>query len=38
VHVVSNPFDRYNPRHFVVLCPACHERAHGHFEDSTVTI
>jgi hypothetical protein len=21
-------FDRYNPQHFVVLCPACHERAH----------
>ena len=38
VHVVSNPFDRYNPRHFVVLCPTCHERAHEHFEDSTVTI
>jgi hypothetical protein len=20
--------DRYNPQHFVVLCPTCHERAH----------
>src|SRR5712691_10551264 len=24
----SNILDRYNPRHFVVLCSACHERAH----------
>jgi hypothetical protein len=21
--------DRYNPKHFVVLCPTCHERAHS---------
>lgn len=25
----GNLFDRYNPRHFVVLCPACHEKAHN---------
>ena len=28
VHVARNLLDRYNPRHFVVLCPACHEQAH----------
>jgi hypothetical protein len=28
VHFARNLLDRYNPRHFVVLCPACHERAH----------
>ncbi len=28
VHVTPNLFDRYNPRHFVMLCPTCHERAH----------
>ncbi len=28
IHVPSNIFDRYHPRHFVVLCPACHEKAH----------
>ncbi len=28
VHFASNLFDRYNPRHFVVFCPACHKRAH----------
>jgi hypothetical protein len=27
-HVARNMLDRYNPRHFVVLCPACHEQAH----------
>ena len=27
-HVARNILDRYNPRHFVVLCSACHERAH----------
>ncbi len=27
-HFACNLFDRYNPRHFVVLCPACHEKAH----------
>ena len=32
VHVVSNLLDRYNPHHFVVLCPTCHERAHGRGE------
>lgn len=29
VHVAGNPLDRYNPRHFVVLCPPCHRKAHG---------
>jgi len=27
-HVAANPFDHYNPRHFAVLCPTCHEREH----------
>jgi hypothetical protein len=30
VHFTGNLLDRYNPRHFVVLCPRCHERAHRH--------
>jgi len=29
VHCASNLLDRYNPCHFVVLCPECHEKAHG---------
>ena len=29
VHFASNLLDRYNPRHFVVLCPTCHEQAHA---------
>ncbi|MHB8599066.1 MAG: hypothetical protein ACYDER_19915 [Ktedonobacteraceae bacterium] len=29
VHVARNMLDRYNPRHFVVLCPVCHEEAHS---------
>jgi hypothetical protein len=29
VHIAGNLFDRYNSRHFVVLCPACHEKAHS---------
>lgn len=29
VHFASNLLDRYNPQHFVVLCPTCHERAHA---------
>jgi hypothetical protein len=28
IHVARNILDRYNPRHFVVLCPTCHEKAH----------
>ena len=28
VHTVSNVLDRYNPRHYAVLCRACHEKAH----------
>jgi cytochrome c553 len=28
LHFARNIFDRYNPQHFVVLCAACHERAH----------
>jgi hypothetical protein len=29
VHTSRNLLDRYNPEHFVMLCPACHERAHA---------
>ncbi len=29
VHVAKNLLDRYNPQHFVVLCPTCHEKAHA---------
>ena len=29
VHAAHTIFDRYNPQHFVVLCPACHEKAHS---------
>jgi hypothetical protein len=29
VYVARNILDRYNPRHFVVLCPVCHEDAHS---------
>lgn len=28
VHFARNLLDRYNPHHYVVLCPTCHERAH----------
>ena len=28
LHVARNILDRYDPRHFVVLCASCHERAH----------
>ena len=28
-HFTENIFDRYNVRHFVVLCPLCHEKAHN---------
>jgi hypothetical protein len=28
VYFSPDLLDRYSPRHFVVLCPACHERAH----------
>lgn len=28
VHLARNILDRYNPRHFIVLCPSCHEQAH----------
>ncbi len=28
LHFARNVFDRYNPRHFVVLCADCHEKAH----------
>jgi hypothetical protein len=28
VHVARNLLDRYNPAHFIVLCPECHEQAH----------
>jgi hypothetical protein len=29
VTVAPSIRDRYNPRHFVVLCPVCHEQAHS---------
>jgi hypothetical protein len=29
IRVARNLLDRYNPEHFVVLCPSCHELAHG---------
>jgi len=32
VHFARSLLDRYNPRHYVVLCPTCHERAHGRGE------
>jgi len=28
VQSARNIIDRYNPQHFVVLCPSCHEKAH----------
>ncbi len=28
LHFASNLLERYSPRHFVVLCPDCHEKAH----------
>ena len=28
LHFAGNLLDRYNPVHFVVLCPTCHEKAH----------
>lgn len=28
VYIAKNLLDRYNPQHFVVLCPTCHEKAH----------
>ena len=29
VYVARNILDRYNPHHFVILCPTCHEQAHN---------
>ena len=29
VHVATNLLERYAPRHYVVLCPSCHELAHS---------
>lgn len=29
VRFARNLLDRYNPQHFVVLCPTCHEKAHA---------
>lgn len=37
VHFARNLLDRYNPRHYVVLCPTCHERAHGRGETNMPT-
>lgn len=37
VHFASNLFGRYNSRHFVVLCPACHEKAHSDGERLDLT-
>jgi len=28
LHYASSLLERYSPRHFVVLCPDCHEKAH----------
>ena len=28
--IPRNVFDQYNPQHFVVLCPICHQKAHEH--------
>ena len=28
VHITRNVLDRYNPQHFIVLCPTCHQRVH----------
>lgn len=28
-YIASNPLDRYNPQHFIVLCPQCHQKAHA---------
>ena len=28
LHFARNLFDRYNPEHFVMLCPTCHKRVH----------
>lgn len=28
VHFASNLLERYDPKHFIVLCPTCHEQAH----------
>ena len=36
VRAARNILDRYNPRHFVVLCPACHERAHKKHKASMI--
>jgi hypothetical protein len=30
LHVSSNIFDKYNPAHYMMLCPQCHVRAHRH--------
>src|SRR5436305_11722306 len=29
VYFSPNVLNRYNPKHFVVLCPTCHEKAHS---------
>ena len=29
VHFASNLLERYDPKHFIVLCPTCHEQAHA---------
>ncbi len=28
IHVARTIFDKYNPAHYMVLCPQCHEKAH----------
>ncbi len=28
VHYARNLLDRYNPKHFIALCPTCHEKVH----------
>lgn len=29
IEIAPLPFERYHPRHYQVLCPACHELAHA---------
>ena len=29
LHYAKNMRERYHPRHFIVLCPTCHEKAHA---------
>jgi hypothetical protein len=37
IHFARNLLDRYNPRHYVVLCTTCHEQAHRRRATKTPT-